>query len=115
MIGFTSQGRTKVWVNENFGMNYPSHFIKEAELNEKVVINNLVNAISPHADLPNDYVNNLKSSNTFNTALNFIRSNGGVSEAALEGNQINISKYSGNSNVSVLRDTTPISVPQYGY
>ena len=83
MIGFTSQGHTKVWVNENFGMNYPSHFIKEAQLNERVVINNLVNAISPHADLPNDYVSSLKSSDSFNNAINFIRSNGGVSEAVL--------------------------------
>ena len=26
MIGFSSLGQTKVWVNENFGMNYPNHY-----------------------------------------------------------------------------------------
>ena len=30
MIAFTKEGQTKVWINENFGMNYPSHFVEDA-------------------------------------------------------------------------------------
>lgn len=46
MIAFTKEGQTKVWINENFGMNYPSHFTEGAELVENEVIKNIVNAIS---------------------------------------------------------------------
>jgi hypothetical protein len=28
MIGFNEEGQVKVWVNENFGMNYPSYYNK---------------------------------------------------------------------------------------
>jgi len=31
MIGFTPDGRTKVWFNENYGMNYPSRPNKRLE------------------------------------------------------------------------------------
>lgn len=47
MIGFTKEGQTKVWVNENFGMNYPNYYHPEAKLNEGEVVANLVNAVAP--------------------------------------------------------------------
>lgn len=80
MIGFTKEGQTKVWINENFGMNYPSNYNSETKLDEFQVITNLVNAVGPKTDLTPEFLNNLKASRSFNTALGFIRSNGGVPE-----------------------------------
>lgn len=51
MIGFTPEGRTKIWINENFGMNYPSHVIQNATLDQANVIDNLLNAIASRTDL----------------------------------------------------------------
>jgi hypothetical protein len=83
MIGFTKEGQTKVWINENFGMNYPSNYNSETKLDEFQVITNLVNAVGPKTDLTPEFLNNLKASRSFNTALGFIRSNGGVPENVL--------------------------------
>lgn len=93
-------------------MNYPSHFVEDAELVENEVIRNLVNVIAAKGELNSDFVNTLKSSNSFNTALGFVRSNGGVPENILEANRINVQTYSGQTQVPVLRDTTQVTQPQ---
>jgi len=60
-----------------------------------------------------DFVNALKSSQSFNTALGFVRSNGGVPENILEANRINVQAYSGKSSqIQALRDTTQMIQPQ---
>lgn len=114
MIAFTKEGQTKVWINENFGMNYPSHFVEDAELVENEVIKNLVNVIVAKGELNPDFVSTLKSSNSFNTALGFVRSNGGVPENILEANRINVQTYTGKTQtqVPVLRDTTQVTQAQ---
>jgi len=108
MIGFNKSGQTKVWVNENFGMNHPGNHHSDATLDEVVLLNNLVNAVSPKLDLAGDFLNGVKNSRTIGNALNFIRANSGVAESVLENNQVNISNYTGKSQVQVLRDTTPV-------
>lgn len=112
MIGFNKSGQTKVWVNENFGMNHPGNHHSEAVLDEAVLLNNLINAVSPRLDLSADFLNGVKNSRTLGNALNFIKANSGVTEAALENNQINVATYTGKSQVEVLRDTTPIQNAQ---
>ena len=114
MIGFNKSGQTKVWVNENFGMNHPGNHQSDATLDEAVLLNNLVNAISSKLDLTPDFLNGVKNSRTIGNALNFIRANSGVTESVLENNQVNVANYTGKSQVSVLRDTTPIQnvIPQ---
>lgn len=114
MIGFNKSGQTKVWVNENFGMNHPGNHHSDATLDEAVLLNNLVNAISSKLDLSTDFLNGVKNSRSIGNALNFIRANSGVTEAVLENNQVNVANYTGKSQVQVLRDTTPIQnvVPQ---
>lgn len=92
-------------------MNYPAHFEEDAELNENEVIKNLVNVISSKGELNSDFVRTLKSSNSFNTALGFVRSNGGVSENILEANKINVQAYYGQTQVPVLKDTTVVAKP----
>lgn len=108
MIGFNKSGQTKVWVNENFGMNHPGNHHSDATLDEVVLLNNLVNAVSPKLDLAGDFLNGVRNSRTIGNALNFIRANSGVAESVLENNQVNISNYTGKSQVQVLRDTTPV-------
>lgn len=108
MIGFTRDGQTKVWINENFGMNYPSHIVEDAKLDEGTVVSNLVNAIAPRAELDAQFANELRNSRSFNTALGLIRSRGGVPENILEANRINVGPYLTRGQVSVLKDTTPL-------
>ena len=79
---------------------------------ENEVIRNLVNVIAAKGELNSDFVSTLKSSNSFNTALGFVRSNGGVPENILEANRINVQNYSGQTQVPVLRDTTQVTQPQ---
>lgn len=93
-------------------MNYPAHIEENAVLKENEVIVNLVNVISTRGDLNPDFVRTLKSSNSFNTALGFVRSNGGVSENILEANKINVQAYHGRFQVPVLKDTTVVESPQ---
>lgn len=112
MIAFTKEGQTKVWINENFGMNYPSHFVEDAVLVENEVIKNLVNVIVAKGELNPDFVSTLKSSNSFNTALGFVRSNGGVPENILEANRINVQTYNGKTQVPILKDTTQVTQAQ---
>ena len=111
MIGFTKDGETKVWINENFGMNYPSHYIQDAKLNEGTVISNLLSAIAPRTDIDAQLVSAINSSGSFSNALGFIRSRGGVPENVLEANRINVASYSGQGSISVLNNTTPIVQP----
>lgn len=81
---------------------------------ENEVIKNIVNAISSKGELNPDFVNALKSSSSFNTALGFVRSNGGAPENILEANRINVQSYKGQTQVSVpvLKDTTQVIQPQ---
>lgn len=111
MIGFNKSGQTKVWVNENFGMNHPGNHLTEIKLDEVVLLNNLVAAVSPKLDLSADFLNGVKNSRTIGNALNFIRANSGVAESVLENNQISVANFVGTGKIQVLRDTTPI-VPQ---
>jgi hypothetical protein len=108
MIGFTPAGQTKVWVNENFGMNYPTNYNSEASLNENQLLVNLANAISPRTDLPADFWAALRGQSTINGALNWVKTNGGIAENILNENRINIANYIGQKEVSVLKDTAPI-------
>ncbi|MDD2984733.1 MAG: hypothetical protein PHQ74_15245 [Crocinitomicaceae bacterium] len=114
MIGFNKSGQTKVWVNENFGMNHPGNHHSDATLDEAVLLNNLVNAVSSKLDLTPDFLNGVKNSRSIGNALNFIRANSGVTESVLENNQVNVANYTGKSQVPVLRDTTPVQnvIPQ---
>lgn len=93
MIGFNEQGNTKVWINENFGMNYPAYYNKKNTLNEREVVNNLLDAIQDKTTFNNDYVNVLRNTNNLSNAINFVKSNSGISEAILNSNRINISRY----------------------
>jgi hypothetical protein len=126
MIGFTKDGETKVWINENFGMNYPSHYIEDAKLNEGSVISNLLSAIASRTDIDGQIVSAINSSGSFSNALGFIRSRGGVPENVLEANRINVVSYLGQGPISVLNSTTsvvqpvrqvvqPTVIPQYTY
>ncbi len=112
MVGFTRDGQTKVWINENFGMNYPSHFVEDAKLNETSVITNLVAAIAPRADFDGQLVSAINSSGSFATALGFIRSRGGVPENVLEANRINVTPYLGQVNIPVMNNATSVAQPQ---
>jgi hypothetical protein len=94
MIGFTQSGQTKVWVNENFGMNYPAYYVKDTKLNESTVINNLLNVLNDKTTFNAEYLNGIRNNNTISGALNFVRSNSGISQLVLDSNRINISKYS---------------------
>jgi hypothetical protein len=76
-------------------MNFPNYYHHDSKLNESDVITNIVNAISPKTDLPNDYLTALRSSGNFSNALGFIRTNSGIDESLLEGNSINIAGYFG--------------------
>lgn len=108
MIGFNKSGQTKVWVNENFGMNHPGNHHSDATLDEAILLTNLINAVSPKVDLAPEFLNGVKNSRSFGNALNFIRNNCGVPENVLESNQVNVSTLVEQSQVPVLRDTTPI-------
>lgn len=108
MIGFNKSGQTKVWVNENFGMNHPGNHHSDATLDEAVLLANLINAVTPKVDLTPEFLNGVKNSRSFGNALNFIRNNSGVPENVLESNQVNVSALVGQTQVPVLRDTTPI-------
>lgn len=112
MIGFTPNGQTKVWVNENFGMNYPVHYDADLDLNEAEVVHNLVNAVSTKSEFAPDYANALRSSGNFNNALNFIRTNSGVPTNVLESNRIDISRHLGRQNVGILNNENHIVVSQ---
>ena len=111
MIGFTRDGQTKVWINENFGMNYPSHFIEDAKLNEGGVISNILSALVPKTDLDAQLVSAINSSGSFATALGFIRNRGGVPENVLEANRINVTSYLGQGQVSVSNNTSSVFQP----
>ncbi len=108
MIGFNKSGQTKVWVNENFGMNHPGYHHSDALLDEAVLLNNLVNAVSPKLDLAPDFLNGVRNSRTLGQALSFVKTNSGVPDNILESNQINLNSLTGKSQVPVLRDTTQI-------
>ena len=108
MIGFNKSGQTKVWVNENFGMNHPGNHHSDAPLDEAILLTNLINAVSPKVDLAPEFLNGVKNSRLFGNALNFIRNNCGVPENVIESNQVNVSTLVEQSQVPVLRDTTPI-------
>ena len=114
MIGFNKAGQTKVWVNENFGMNHPSNQSLEAHLDENLVLNNLVNAVSPKLDLAGDFLNGVSSSRTLSNALSFVKSHSGVAENILEANRVNVGGLSQqtstilNSNIQV----QPVHVQQ---
>lgn len=112
MIGFNRLGQTKVWVNENFGMNHPTNQSLEATLNESLVLNNLVAAVSPKLDLAPDFLNGVKNSRTLFDALNFVRANAGVPENVLEANRVNVAGFS-QQRTSVLNSNIPVQqVPQ---
>ncbi len=90
MIGFNRQGQTKVWVNENFGMNHPANQSLDAHLDETSLLNSLVTAVSPKLDLTPDFLNGVRNSRTLLNALNFVRANAGVPENVLEANRVNV-------------------------
>jgi hypothetical protein len=110
MIGFTPAGHTKVWVNENFGMNYPVHYNEDNELHEGDLIHNITSAIAPHGEFSPDYINALRNSGSINNALNFIRQNGGVSSDILEANRIDVARHAlhGTQNVGILHDNVHV-------
>lgn len=107
MIGFNRHGNTKVWVNENFGMNHPTNQSLEATFNEAYFLDSFVNAVSPKLDFTPDFWNGLRSSRTLENALGFVRANSGVSDDVLRSNSVNIAGFSQqrssvlNSNVVV--------------
>lgn len=107
MIGFNKSGQTKVWVNENFGMNHPGYHHSDATLDEASVLNNLVNAISSKLDIAPEFLNNVRNSRRFSDALNFIRSNGGVADNVLQNNRVNVAGLT-STKVAILKDTTPV-------
>lgn len=107
MIGFNKSGQTKVWVNENFGMNHPGYHHSDATLDEASVLNNLVNAVSSKLDLAPEFLNSVRNSRRFSDALNFIRSNGGVADNVLQNNRVNFAGLT-STNVAILKDTTPV-------
>lgn len=89
-------------------MNHPGYHHSDALLDEAVLLNNLVNAVSPKLDLTPDFLNGVKNSRTLGQALNFVKTNSGVPENILESNQINVNSLTGQSQVPVLRDNTPL-------
>jgi hypothetical protein len=117
MIGFNRNGNTKVWVNENFGMNHPANQSLEATFDEAHFLDNFVNAVSSKLDFAPDFWNGLKSSRTLENGLGFVRANGGVSDEVLRSNTINISGISQqrsevlNSNVVVQPSVLTTVVP----
>ena len=108
MIGFTSQGQTKVWINENFGMNYPNHYIPDAKVNESDVISNLLTAVSSRLDVDPQLLNGIRSAGSFATAIGFIRSRGGVADNILEANTVNTGSYFTKGQTSILNSNAPI-------
>lgn len=108
MLGFNKRGQTKVWINENFGMNHAGYHHSEAQVNESEVLRSLVNAISSKLDLPANLLEQVKNAGSLTNAMNIVRSNSGVAANVLEGNNVNFSAYTGQGQVQVLRDTTPI-------
>ena len=118
MIGFNRNGQTKVWVNENFGMNHPANQSLEVTLDEAHVLDSLVSAVSPKLDLTPDFFNGVRNSRTFLNALNFVKGNAGVPENVLEANRVNVAGLGQqsstilNSNVQVQHNVTPTFVPQ---
>ena len=91
MIGFNRAGQTKVWVNENFGMNHPVNQSVDAHLDEVAVLNSLVDAVSPRLDLTPQLLTGVRNSRTIADAVGFVRANSGVDANILESNRINIS------------------------
>jgi hypothetical protein len=59
-------------------MNYPSHYVEDAEVNEQALVANLVNAVAPHASLSESLFVELRSCGSINQAFNIIRSRGQV-------------------------------------
>lgn len=116
MIGFTRSGQTRVWVNENFGMNHPANYTHDSEhehaIDEAFLLNSLVSAITPKVDLPQDFLNNVVGTRTLSGALNWIRNNGQVPANLLEANTVSAGTLSGQNQVNVLKDTTQIQQTQ---
>ena len=110
MIGFNRNGQTKVWVNENFGMNHPNNQSVEAHFDEAQLLDSFFTAVSPKLDLNPDFLNSVRNSRTLENALNFTRANGGVAANVLEANRVNVSSF-GQQTSTVLNSNVAINLP----
>ncbi len=59
-------------------MNHPGNMVSDAELDEAVVLNNIMNVVSDKLDITPDFVSNIRNIGAFNKALSFIKANSGL-------------------------------------
>lgn len=97
MIGLNPLGETKVWINDNFGMNHPLH--EKDPNNDKYpagdrgIIMNVLDVLKPHFSTGYyraSFFGKVAGCNTIKEAMDFIKVNGGTSTQALEKNKIGL-------------------------
>lgn len=74
MIGFNEHGQTKVWVNQNFGMNKKIDLRHDCETPENMMVRNIMEAVesSSSCEIPREIKNNLSVSQTLDQAASFV-------------------------------------------
>lgn len=121
MIGFNSAGRTKVWLNENFGKNLPDYdlqtFQRRRQQNQALAEANMINSIyeivqghNEEGRFPESFRNAFTGTNltNFTDAVNFVR-NYAASNGIQLPDRISLGGIQSVTTTTVV-ETTPVDV-----